>query len=195
MIEDVYPVRIDADAEGPTLITISVGWYDYTPARGQNRSTLRATKPVSWASSSSPPAQWPPAPQTTLANFANQIRLASYAVTRSDNQSISLSLEWVSESPPRRDLTVFARVIDGKGTLLAQKDQPPLAGDYGTSAWEPGEVIRDRIVIPLPVDSSGSGAPASKSDCPIPTTGERLQGARRVRTGDWRFRDTSDACW
>ena len=104
------------------------------------------------------PAQWPPVPQTTLANFANQIQLASYAVTRLDSQRINLSLEWVCESKPDRDLTVFAHVIDGKGTSLVLKDQPPLAGDYSTSAWEPGEVIHDRMVIPLPLHPDGSRA-------------------------------------
>ena len=174
MIEDVYPIRIDADAEAPALITISTGWYNVTTRKGPDLVDPQGVGTTFVGKFKLAPAQWPPVPQTTLADFANQIRLASYAITRSDSQSINLSLEWVCKSKPGRDLTVFAHVLDEKGTSLALKDQPPLAGDYGTSAWEPGEVIRDRMVIPLPADSNGSSAHGIEVGLYDPTTGERL---------------------
>ena len=36
------------------------------------------------------------------------------------------------------------------GETVAQKDQPPLDGAYPTSLWDPGEIIADELIIPLP---------------------------------------------
>ena len=87
---------------------------------------------------------------------------------------MNLSLKWISQARPDRDLTVFVHVVDAQGTILAQKDQPPLAGDYPTSAWEPGEVVLDHIDVPLPDDWIWSQAHGIEIGLYDPTTGERL---------------------
>jgi hypothetical protein len=35
---------------------------------------------------------------------------------------------------------------------VAQKDQPPLNGAYPTNLWDAGDIIADKIIIPLPAD-------------------------------------------
>jgi len=51
-----------------------------------------------------------------------------------------------------RNFTVFVHVLNEQGQLVAQQDNEPNAGQYPTSAWVPGEVIRDTCAIPLPAE-------------------------------------------
>jgi hypothetical protein len=52
-----------------------------------------------------------------------------------------------------RDLQLYAHLRDPQtGATVAQADGPPLDGWYPTSWWEPGEVVVDERVFPLPND-------------------------------------------
>jgi hypothetical protein len=70
-------------------------------------------------------------------------------------QALKLKLYWRSESILTIDYTTFVHVRNEAGEIAAQKDQPPLQGAYPTSLWEPGEIIADEIIIPLPPGLSG----------------------------------------
>jgi hypothetical protein len=65
---------------------------------------------------------------------------------------LSLTLYWRSEAPLPLDYTTFVHLDNAAGETVAQHDQPPLAGAYPTSLWDPGEIIADTITIPLPAD-------------------------------------------
>ena len=174
VIEDVYSIHVAPNAQAPVLAAISTGWYDYyhryvitqTDPQGNETSFVGSMKLV--------PLTWPQAPRATLANFADQIRLAGYTVNRPDEHTMNLSLKWISQARPDRDLTIFVHVVDAQGTILAQKDQAPLAGDYPTSAWEPGEVVLDHIDVPLPDGWIWSQAQGIEIGLYDPKTGERL---------------------
>ncbi|MBN1219057.1 MAG: glycosyltransferase family 39 protein [Anaerolineae bacterium] len=64
--------------------------------------------------------------------------------------NLQLTLYWRSEAPLPVDYTTFVHLRDVTGQTVAQKDQPPLNGAYPTSLWDPGEIVADEIVIPLP---------------------------------------------
>ncbi len=67
-------------------------------------------------------------------------------------QNLKLTLYWRSESRLPLDYTTFVHLRNEANEIVAQKDQPPLKGAYPTSLWDPGEIIADEIVIPLPVE-------------------------------------------
>jgi 4-amino-4-deoxy-L-arabinose transferase-like glycosyltransferase len=166
-IRDVYPLRIAPDAAAPTLVTISVGWYDFYGSRegihaldalGQPTTTAGTFKLI--------PHAWPEpeAPHQLAANFDNLITLAGYDAQiepaqigpSQDGEEVSpgpyvnLTFVWQCNARPAADYTVFAHLLDGKGNIVAQMDRPPLNGDYPTSAWETGEVITDSMTVPMP---------------------------------------------
>ncbi len=70
-------------------------------------------------------------------------------------QNLKLTLFWRSESPLPLDYTTFVHLRNAAGETVAQKDQPPLAGAYPTSLWDPGEIIADEITVPLAGVSPG----------------------------------------
>jgi len=58
-------------------------------------------------------------------------------------QPLHLTLYWRALEAVGQDYTVFIHLLDAEGRRWGQWDGQPLAGGYPTSAWEPGEVIRD----------------------------------------------------
>jgi hypothetical protein len=66
--------------------------------------------------------------------------------------ALSLTLYWRADDPLPDDYTMFVHVLDTEGRLVAQHDGQPIYGYFPTSQWPPGEVIPDRIAIPLPED-------------------------------------------
>jgi hypothetical protein len=67
-------------------------------------------------------------------------------------QELTVHLQWDALTTPLFDYTTFVHVVDRAGAIVAQRDQPPLAGFAPTSTWQPGQRILDVITLPLPAD-------------------------------------------
>jgi 4-amino-4-deoxy-L-arabinose transferase-like glycosyltransferase len=171
VIRDAYPLRPAPDAAAPTLVTLSVGWYDFYGSREGIYALDALGQPTTAAGTFKLiPHAWPEpeAPHQLAANFDNLITLAGYDVQFEParvGQStggeevppgpyVNLTLVWQCNARPAADFTVFAHLLDDEGNLVAQMDRPPLNGDYPTSAWEAGEVITDSLAVPMPPQGS-----------------------------------------
>ena len=109
-------------------------------------------------------------------NFGDEIDLIGYDVETSEARPggvVSLTLYWEARRDVGRDYTVFTHLIDSDDQIWAQKDNPPGGGDYPTSFWDPGELIRDDYDIPLPSDTP-LGEYVVEVGLYLPSTGERL---------------------
>ncbi len=99
------------------------------------------------------------APQVRVgASFAGKAELIGYDVTNlakagEPSQGLRLTLYWQSLAPFDRDYTVFVHLLDQNGKTIAQQDQQPQAGNYPTSIWDTGDLIRDDYTLPLPPNS------------------------------------------
>jgi hypothetical protein len=156
VVEDVYPLRIAPDAAAPALVTVSVGWYDFHGSREGIHALDSLGRPTTEAGRFKlVPRTWPDpgSAQAATANLGNVISLVGYELSPAA-ASLTVTLFWRCDAPPGDEYTVFAHVIDDDGDVVAQMDRPPLNGDYPTSAWEPGEVIRDELAVPLPSPES-----------------------------------------
>lgn len=64
------------------------------------------------------------------------------------------TLRWGVGGAVGRDLQLYVHLRDPRtGQTVAQADGAPLDGWYPTSWWEPGEVVVDERVFPLPSDT------------------------------------------
>src|SRR6185503_11861591 len=80
----------------------------------------------------------PQNPSNHLFGDAPNLTLLGYDLTDQSGQLVSsrsapvpqlnLTLYWRCESPPSLDYTTFAQMRNTDGEIIAQKDQPPLAG-------------------------------------------------------------------
>ena len=64
--------------------------------------------------------------------------------------TIELALYWQGIRRIDRNYTVFVHILDARGQLVAQVDNEPNGGQYPTSGWPPGKVVRDAYRVPLP---------------------------------------------
>ena len=60
---------------------------------------------------------------------------------------------WVATAPVKEQLKVSARLLDAAGKQLLQDDRVPVHFTYPTSAWTPGELVRDSYDLALPSDA------------------------------------------
>ena len=110
------------------------------------------------------------------ANLSNQVELLGYDLeseTVQAGDSLRLRLYWRALSGMAESYTVFTHLLDGRGQVWGQKDNPPMEGRYPTALWVAGEVVSDEYVIPV-----GDDAPAGEYTIEVGMyrleTGERL---------------------
>lgn len=89
------------------------------------------------------------------AQFGQAIRLRGYEVTTTSpaaGDHLQLTLYWESLAATAADYSVFNHLAAADGRPLAQADGPPAFGAYPTSAWQPGDLIRDVHDLVVPAD-------------------------------------------
>jgi uncharacterized membrane protein len=86
---------------------------------------------------------------------------------------LQLVLYWQAHTLVSENYTVFVHVVGPDGRIVAQRDTPPDNGAYPTRRWAAGEVVADRIQVPLP-----DGLPVGPLEVLVgmyrPDTGQRL---------------------
>ncbi|MCB0176370.1 MAG: hypothetical protein KDJ97_38080, partial [Anaerolineae bacterium] len=130
--------------------------YD-EPSAGSRQQAAGSNQPPS--SESQPPNSQPasPTPQPTnqptdqLSNQPTPQLPNSINSTNSINSpnSLTLTLYWQADAIPTADYTVFLHLRDESNQTVAQKDNPPANGQYPTRLWDPGEIIKDELTLPL----------------------------------------------
>jgi hypothetical protein len=123
------------------------------------------------------PADWPPPPTTTIAEFGATISLVDTAVspaqTTNPGDTLTIPLRWFVRQPPGQSLTAFVHLGEPTAAPLAQSDRPPLHGDYPTERWAAGEWIEDEFMLTIP-DGLANGRYPLYTGFYNPQTGERL---------------------
>lgn len=76
--------------------------------------------------------------------------IESIAAEEAEEKTVSIHLQWDALSTPVEAYTTFVHIVDARGELVAQRDQPPLNGFAPTTTWQPGQRIHDTLVITLP---------------------------------------------
>ncbi len=93
-------------------------------------------------------------PQPAQAVFGDQVALVagqSPATTISPGDAIPLDVTWQAQPAFRPEaLVVVVQLLDAHGQVAANSEAQPLTGRYGTTAWQPGELVRDRHVLTTP---------------------------------------------
>jgi hypothetical protein len=98
-----------------------------------------------------------PSPQHLRAdNLEGLVTLLGYDWSL-EPEALDLTLYWRCDAPLPTDYTTFVHVRDAtgqvsgqSGSIVAQMDRPTGSGAYPTSLWDPGEIIRDSIQVPVP---------------------------------------------
>ncbi|MCS7179407.1 MAG: hypothetical protein N0A03_09105, partial [Anaerolineae bacterium] len=94
-------------------------------------------------------------PQHSLrAQFGDAIRLLGYDLSaRPEKRFLDVTLYWQAMAPITDDYVMALQLVSpipGDDTLRWTYDSWPGRGNYPTTAWRPGEVVRDRYRFHLP---------------------------------------------
>jgi hypothetical protein len=95
----------------------------------------------------------PSATPVTADIHLEPISLAGYTLEHQET-ALELTLYWQTEAPLTIRYKVFAQLLAADGTLLAQADSWPAAGQRPTTGWLPGEIISDTHTLSLPALTS-----------------------------------------
>jgi hypothetical protein len=164
VITDGFAIPIDPAAP-PGVYTLQVGWYGRAGEAAQSLPILspETGEPTGATAVTIGPLKiGGPPPGATVTEAApqlpvnmilgEQLKLLGVDMNRSplNNRSpLALTFYWQALAELEHDYTVFVHLRTSTGEIVAQKDAPPLAGVYPTGLWDEGEIIKDRLELPL----------------------------------------------
>ena len=111
------------------------------------------------ASAYAPPPLFPPqalhiVPNRLDAAFGGKVKLLGYELESREvrpGETLRITLYWQALMPMKENYSVFVHLIDEEGLILAQRDTYPGLGNYPTSVWSPGVIVRDTYPVPIPL--------------------------------------------
>lgn len=167
VVGDGFAVPVDADAPDG-VYTIRLGLYQKENGQAVSLPLIQAGQPLAETSVVIGPVKvgGPPSgivlssqeikPQTSLAvalGTPSIISLRGYDLVQQAN-TLQLTLYWENLSQTPVEWTTFVHLRNAAGEIVTQQDGPTGGGEgkqvYPTSLWDKGEIIADKMVIPLP---------------------------------------------
>ena len=159
VVRDTYQVPVSITATVPTLLRVDVGAFLYRKTGGE--TGLSAVGPEGQPAETIIgtvrllPAQSPVYEITHLVHFDldGQAVLLGYDLPQDPMRpgaSLPVTLYWQALGRMGQDYQVFVHLMGLDGKPLAQGDKAPLDGDWPTTAWEPGQPVRDVYTLRLP---------------------------------------------
>jgi hypothetical protein len=175
VIEDSYVLTLPSDFVWPSLSTLRVRFLRQAnsymlPAVNRAGIEQPGGPVVGYLKVNSPDAT-PPRP--VAVDLDNDVALVGYdlsALARADQQAgaeARVTLYWRARQALSKDYVAFVHLEDGQGQVVAQSDNQPASNGYPTSAWSPGEMVKDEHVINLPSDLA-AGCYAIKAGMYLP---------------------------
>jgi len=164
-----------SDRHNAVPLSVRVGMYDEASgkvAADPPEAADRGVEVALWKLAGQAP---PPPPPKPVASFQGGLELLTAHALAAEPASLEVDLEWSAISRPDRNFTVFVQLLSADGGVLAQHDSYPLEGRYPTALWWPGEVVYDRVRLPLkeplrPGDRLIAGVYVLPDPRPVPTT-------------------------
>lgn len=153
---DRYRLFIAADAEAPAIAVLHAGlrWRGDARLVGLFPSGEPVPGPVLFDLVALRPVEMPSTDVTYSvdARLGDAITLVGYDLSVDEvrpGESLTVTLVWRAGAVPAGDYTAFVHLVDEGGNLVAQDDHPPLMGEYRTSFWARGDVVRDTYNLAL----------------------------------------------
>ncbi len=79
------------------------------------------------------------------------LALVGYDVMTTVNpREFRVATYWHARAAMPSDYSLFVHALDARGEIIAQADHSPQSGNYPTSIWDVGEIVRDEFSITLP---------------------------------------------
>lgn len=146
--EERYVITIPRRSEPQHVYDLVAGLYDVDTgtALGAIDSTGKESQPLIGRIA----VNGSTLPFDLAYNFGGVIGLEQPKISRQADR-VETCLGWQSIKPTPYDYQMFIHILRADGTIVAQSDFQPMAGNYPTDAWSPGEVVK----MCIPLDAPG----------------------------------------
>lgn len=81
-----------------------------------------------------------------------------------DGTQAWITFHWWAGPLGGRDYTVMYRATDPREVSLGQVNQAPTYGVHPTSTWRQGSIVRESLLLPIPLDALRFGGPYCRGD-------------------------------
>ncbi|MFQ5855524.1 MAG: ArnT family glycosyltransferase [Anaerolineae bacterium] len=172
---DTYRLHVPTTAGAPQSAWVALGLYDLVEQRrlalpdGTERFALKAVRLVPAMNEAS-------IPNPVDFDLSGHVKLAGYELSTravSPGETLDLALYWQALADMDQNYTVFTQLLSDDLVIWAQDDAQPLRGDYPTSRWTPGEVVRDTYRLTVKPEAP-AGVHHLEIGMYLLETGERL---------------------
>jgi len=105
-----------------------------------------------WIQTTEPPLEVPKALiDPPVADLGERLTLLTYTVPASvrAGQDLPLTVYWQAQRQITESYKAFVHLYDEQGNIVAQQDRIPGLGIRPTTSWEEGEVVGDRLHVPI----------------------------------------------
>jgi len=156
-----YRVPLERDIRWPILVNLRVGLFRQVTMQqlpvADEKGQGRLPDPIiGWVKVNSPNL----VPKTPARfNLDNQVSLIGYDLGSMPEPNLQpgtqarVALYWQAQRRMGRDYVAFVHLEDSEGHLWAQSDGQPADGNYPTSLWSEGEVVKDEHVLTIPTET------------------------------------------
>ena len=149
---------------------------------GQMTGTTFSIGPIAIQRAAAPPARLPPIQQPLRAAFGDALLLLGSDRDRSDlrpGETLALTLYWEA-GPDGAQAEGLSIWLSGEGGDVPLWDGAPVHGLYPFVQWQPGEFVRDRYALRLPLD-----LPPGDYDLRLAVLGQKVSlGVLHVHASD-----------
>ena len=93
-------------------------------------------------------------------DWGDSVRLLGYDLSRETVQpgtDLRVTLYWECLATMDTDYSIFVRLVDARGTIIAQRDSYPGAGNDPTRNWTVGKTMRDIYPLDIPATLRAQG--------------------------------------
>ncbi len=157
LLGDLYPLSTDGvTATGEVIVALNLLDEKGRPLLDSPVELARL-----WVQSLEPSFDVPPTIDPAHAvNFGDKIALLDYELAPGPlkpGEDFHVKVYWQALEEMGESYKVFVHMYDDEGNILAQQDRMPGLGVLPTTGWQVGEVIADRLTVPV-----GSEVPAGR---------------------------------
>ena len=103
------------------------------------------------------PSADPAQQEAVQVNLGDQVQLTGYALDRAayrPGEDVRVTLYWLGTRHPEKDYKVFVHLRDlDDRQMISQHESDPVYGYTPMTRWEPGELMADEHLLPLPADT------------------------------------------
>lgn len=164
LVAEWFTLPIPPDTP-PRQYRLQVGLYDRATGKKVKMAEepyldALSSEPIVVAKATSVSLESLEIPQPEWDNLDHKLTFLGWAISRrraGPGERIHVSLWWQAQGQPEGDYALSVFLADEGGNRFGEIHRQPLDGDYPTSRWKAGEVVRDRFDYPIPPETPPGG--------------------------------------